>query len=62
MVGTPQLRSQLQQAQNIEENEMIRQGGKKLSIYMQQVILELSWRTVLYFKQIDPKVLGLSGS
>ena len=42
MVGTPQLRSQLQQAQNIEENEMIRQGGKKLSIYMQQVILELS--------------------
>ena len=28
MVGTPQLRSQLQQAQNVEENEMIRQGGK----------------------------------
>ena len=28
MVGTPQLRSQLQQAQNIKENETIRQGGK----------------------------------
>ena len=42
MVGTPQLRSQLQQAQNIEENEMKRQGGKKLSIYMHQAILEFS--------------------
>ena len=28
MVGTPQLRSQLQQAQNIKENETRRQGEK----------------------------------
>ena len=36
--------------------------GKKLSIYLQQVILEFSGRSVLHFKQIDLKVLGLFGS
>ena len=39
----------------------MKRGGKKLSIYMQQVILEFSGRTVLHFKQIDLKVLGLFG-
>ena len=39
-----------------------KRGGKKISIYMQEVILEFSGRTVLHFKQIDLKVLGLFGS